>query len=61
MSGTSRYNGQIPTDPTTVLLLALAVTGAAGQLTTDQAQAVIATGGITEFALLILRLARGGR
>ncbi len=61
MTGTTRYNGQIPTDPATLLLLALAITAAASQLTPDQAQAVMATGGITEFALLMLRLARGGR
>jgi hypothetical protein len=61
VTSSTTQNGQIPTDPTTVLLLALVVTGAASQLTTDQAQAVIATGGIAEFALLLLRLARGGR
>jgi hypothetical protein len=54
-------NGKIPTDSTTLLLLALAVTCAAGQLTPDQTQALTTLGGITDTVLLILSLARGGR
>jgi hypothetical protein len=61
MSGTIRTNGQIPTDPTTLLCLALAITWTFTQLTTEQAAALVSTGGIAEFALLMLRLARGGR
>lgn len=58
MSGTMHYNGQIPTDPTIALVLLLALICAAGQLTPDQAEALIATGGIAELALMTLR---GGR
>jgi hypothetical protein len=60
MTENARYNGRIPTDPTTVLILLLAITGAATQLTTDQAQALTQAlapiGGITELAVLVLRL-----
>lgn len=61
MTGTSRINGQIPTDPHTALILILATACAAGQLTTEQAQALVATGGIAELALLFLRLLHGRR
>lgn len=54
-------NGQIPTDPHTALILILAIVGAAGQLTTEQAQALVATGGIAELALYGLRLLHGRR
>jgi hypothetical protein len=56
MTRIARLNGQIPTDPTTALLIALAIVYAACQLTTEQAQALIATGGIAELALICLRL-----
>jgi hypothetical protein len=61
MTSSATQNGQIPTDPTTALLLALALAGVATQLTADQAQAVIAAGCIAEFVLMILHVARGGR
>jgi hypothetical protein len=61
MTESTTHKGQIPTDPTTLLLLALAVTSAAGQLTPDQTQALTTLGGITDTVLLILSLARGGR
>ena len=61
MTGTSRHNDQIPTDPQTVLALILAITWTAGQLTTEQAAALAATGGIAELVLLFLRLLHGRR
>lgn len=61
MTNSRTHNGQIPTDPHTLLVLALAVLGAATQLTPDQAQALVATGGIAEVALLFLHLTRGRR
>lgn len=61
MTRTSRYNDQIPTDPTTTLILLLTLTYAAGQLTTEQAHALTATGGIAELALIALHLTRGRR
>jgi hypothetical protein len=56
LSENARYNDQIPTDPYFALILILAITYAATQLTTDQAQALVSTGGIAELALLFLRL-----
>lgn len=56
LSGTATHNDRIPTDPHTALILALAVLCAAGQLTTDQAAALAATGGIAELALCFFRL-----
>lgn len=52
------HNGRFPTDPITVLVLLLGLAFTASQLTPDQAQALIATGGIAELALMTLR---GGR
>lgn len=51
MSGTVHYNGQIPTDPTAVLLILLSAVYAAGHLTPDQTAALAAIGGLTELAL----------
>lgn len=45
MTSFRTQNGQIPTDPHTTLVLTLAVICAAGQLTTEQAQALVAAGG----------------
>ncbi|MGV9278090.1 hypothetical protein [Streptomyces griseosporeus] len=61
MSENALYNGRIPTDPHTALLLALATVAAAGQLTPDQSHALIATGGIAELALDFLRLLHSRR
>jgi hypothetical protein len=58
MTDSTTHNGRIPTDPTTVLVLLLGLACTASQLTPDQAQALIATGGIAELALMTLR---GGR
>jgi hypothetical protein len=61
LTGSTTYNGQIPTDPTTALALLLTIVYTASQLDPDQTQALIAAGGIAELALIALRLARGGR
>ncbi|MFJ4473265.1 hypothetical protein ACIP2X_38025 [Streptomyces sp. NPDC089424] len=61
MTETARYYGQIPTDPATLLVLAIAVICAASRLTPDQAQALDAVGGIAELALLLYCLAQGRR
>lgn len=61
MSETVRYNGRIPTDPTTALAVLLALVYVASQLTPDQTTALAATGGIADLALLLLHLARGRR
>lgn len=58
MTNSTTHNGRIPTDPHTALILALAVICAAGQLTTDQAQALTATGAIAELAALFHRAHR---
>jgi hypothetical protein len=58
MTDSTTHNGRIPTDPTTVLVLLLGLVCTASQLTPEQAQALIATGGIAELALMTLR---GGR
>ena len=61
MSGSATYNDRIPTDPHTALILLLATVYAAGQLTTEQAAALTATGGIAELVLFLLRLLHGRR
>ena len=61
MTRTMRFNGQIPTDPATLLLLAVSISYAFSQLTTEQAQALTATGGIAELALLFTHLLRERR
>lgn len=63
LSENAAHNDQNPTGPQSALILALAfaVVYTAGQLTTEQAQALIATGGIAELALLFLRLLHGRR
>ncbi|KPC69092.1 hypothetical protein ADL27_55030 [Streptomyces sp. NRRL F-6602] len=60
MTGTTCRNDRFPTDPTTALIILLAVIFA-GHLTPDQTQALTATGGIAELALIALRATRGGR
>ncbi|MCF0086690.1 MULTISPECIES: hypothetical protein [unclassified Streptomyces] len=56
MSGTSRHNDQIPTDPRHALLTLFALAYTASQITPDQAQAITAAGGLAELALYALRL-----
>lgn len=58
MSDSITHNGRFPTDPITALALLLGLICTASQLTPEQAQALIATGGIAELALMTLR---GGR
>ena len=61
MSTSARHNGQNPTDPHTFLILVLGIVYAAGQLTSQQAQALIAAGGIAELVLYFSRLIYGRR
>lgn len=61
MAETAQHNDQIPTDPTTALVLMLALVWAASHLTHDQAQALISAGGIAELAHLSMRFTRGRR
>lgn len=61
MAETAAQNDQMPTDPTTILIFALAVTTATSQLTTDQAQAIVSLGGIAELIVLGSRLFLGRR
>jgi hypothetical protein len=61
VTGSIRYNGQIPTDPTTVVLILASCTALASQLSPEQAQAITAAGGLAEFAQLLIRLLPGRR
>ena len=61
MTISTRYNGQIPTDPTTIFLVLAACTALASQLNPEQAQAITAAGGLAEFAQLLIRHLPGRR
>lgn len=56
MTTTRPYNGQIPTDPHTILLMLIAVLLASGRLSADDVQALIGVGSIAELAVFLLRL-----
>lgn len=59
MTNFRTHNGQIPTDPTILLALLLAVVYAAGHLSPDQTAALAAIGGLTELARTLLHAIRG--
>jgi hypothetical protein len=61
MTSSATYNGRIPTDPHTILILILGIVHTATQLTNQQAQALIATGGIAELVLLLFRILHARR
>jgi len=61
MTGTTHPNDRIPTDPTVLLALLLAVVYVAGHLTPDQTAALTAVGGLAELARTVLHATRGGR
>ncbi len=61
MTTSSPHNDRIPTDPTTWAVLLLTAAAAISQLDPGQTQALIATGGIAELALIALRSPRGRR
>ena len=60
MTDSRTHNGQIPTDPNTVLLAALAIIAAAGQLTSEQSAALESAGNLAEL-VLALWVALAGR
>jgi hypothetical protein len=59
MSGTTSYNGQIPTDPTQLAGLLLFAAAVVGQLSPDQTETLTAVFGLA--ATVVPFLPRGGR
>lgn len=55
MTTSIRYNGQIPPDLIIAMFFSLACIAYASTLNYEQAHALIATGGIAEFASLLFR------